>query len=150
MCRAHNVAADGITIWCRTLGGGLLEVPPVVAAGDLYTTMIHSLLYYMCDCYDEDSGEHWKPNLTHVELHTRLWFVNCVDNLGGDKESLSLASLVGTVMEYNPVFIFQVLTPEKKGNWFHQHCDFVAWRRHQFEESRRAPPGSFLDDVPHL
>jgi hypothetical protein len=105
MC-AHNVAADGITIQCQTLSG-LLEVPPVVAAYNVYTTMIYSLLY-MFDSYDkEDSGEHWKPNLTHVELHSStcwLWFVNCVDNLRGDKEPL--ASLVRTVMEYDSMFLF--------------------------------------------
>eukprot|EP00978_Attheya_sp_CCMP212_P037454 scaffold176631_cov50-Attheya_sp.AAC.1 len=99
-------------------------------------------LLYLFDCYDEDLGEYRKPNLTHVELHTGLWFVNCVDNLGGDKESLS--SLVGTVrMECNPMFVFQ-------GKFVPPAPWFCSWHRPEFEESRGVPTGSFLDDVPQL
>eukprot|EP00978_Attheya_sp_CCMP212_P026950 scaffold89639_cov48-Attheya_sp.AAC.2 len=146
MC-ACNVAAEEymIAIWCQTLGG-LLGLP-VVVDDDLYTVMTRNLLY-LFDCYDEDSGEYRKPNLTRVELHTRLWFVNVVDNLGGDTESLR--SLIGTVIEYDPMFVIQILTPEEKRNWFRQHRDFVAWHRPQFEELEGAPPGLFLDDVPTL
>eukprot|EP00978_Attheya_sp_CCMP212_P040614 scaffold223760_cov24-Attheya_sp.AAC.1 len=83
--------------------------------------MICSLLY------DEDLGEYQKPNLTRVELHTCLWFVTVVDNnVGGDTETL-LRRLNGTVMEYDPMFVVQILTPEEKANWFRQHRGFVAW-----------------------
>eukprot|EP00978_Attheya_sp_CCMP212_P036753 scaffold168975_cov32-Attheya_sp.AAC.2 len=109
MC-SYNVAADRIAIRCWTPPGGLLEVP-VVVANNPYTAMIHGLLY-LFDCYDEDSGEYQKPNLSHVELDTQLKLVNCVDNLGGNKESL--ASLVRMVMEYDLMFIFQILTLEEK------------------------------------
>ena len=140
MC-SRNVAAeeDRLAIRCRTPGG--LSELPMVADDDAYTAMVHNLLY-LFDCYDEDSGEYRKPNLTRVELHTRLWFVNVVDSAGGDTESLS--SLIGTVMEYDPMFVVE------KGNWFRQHRGFVAWHRPQFEESEGAPPGSFLDDLPTL
>jgi hypothetical protein len=140
MC-ARNVAPaeeDMLAIQCRTPGG--IMGSPVVAGDDPYTAMIRSLLY-LFDCYDEDSGEYQKPNLTRVELHTRLWFV---DNVGGDTELLR--SLIGTVMEYDPMFVVQVLALEEKGNWFRQHRGFVAWHRPQFEESEGTPPGSFLDD----
>eukprot|EP00978_Attheya_sp_CCMP212_P002784 scaffold5682_cov52-Attheya_sp.AAC.2 len=43
------------------------------------------------------------------------------------------------MMEYDPMFVAQILTPGKKGNWFRQHHGFVAWRRPQFEESEGAP-----------
>ena len=134
-----------LAICCRT-PGGLMELPLVVG-DDPYTAMVRSLLY-LFDCYDEDSGEYREPNLARVDLHTCLWFVNVVDNVGGDTESLQ--SLIGTVMEYDPLFVVQILTPEEKGNWFRQHRGFVAWHRPQFEESEGAPPGSFLDDLPTL
>jgi hypothetical protein len=96
----------------------------VVAGDDSYTAMIHNLLYLFDFC-DEDSGECRKPNLTRVELHTHLWFVNIVDSIGGDTESLR--SLIGTVMEYDPMFVAQILTPEGKGNGFHHHGGLVVW-----------------------
>ena len=143
MC-SRNVAAeeDRLAIRCRTPGG--LSELPMVAGDDAYTAMVRNLLY-LFDCYDEDSGEYRKPNLTRVELHTRLWFVNIVDSVGGDTESLQ--SLIGTVMEYDPMFVVQILTPEEKGNWFRQHRGLVVWSRTQFEESEGAPSASFLDDV---
>eukprot|EP00978_Attheya_sp_CCMP212_P004191 scaffold9100_cov64-Attheya_sp.AAC.1 len=112
MC-ARNVAAeeDMLAIRCQT-PGGVLRLS-VVVGNDPYTAMIYSLLYFF-DCYDKDSGEYQNPNLTQVELHSRLWFVNVVDNVGGDTESLR--SLIGTVMEYDPMFVVQVLTQEEKGN----------------------------------
>jgi hypothetical protein len=54
------------------------------------------------------------------------------------------------VMEYDPMFVVQILTPEEKGNWFRQHCGLVVWSRPQFKDLEGAPPGSFLDDVPTL
>eukprot|EP00978_Attheya_sp_CCMP212_P022413 scaffold66908_cov47-Attheya_sp.AAC.1 len=146
MC-ARNVAAeeDMLAIRCRT-PGGLLGLPLVVG-DDPYTAMVRSLLY-LFDCYDEDSGEYRKPNLTRLELHTHLWFVNIVDSVGGDTESLR--SLIGTVMEYDPMFVVQILTPEEKRNWFRQHRGVVTWHRPQSEGSEGAPPGSFLDDLPTL
>eukprot|EP00978_Attheya_sp_CCMP212_P046710 scaffold406479_cov86-Attheya_sp.AAC.1 len=146
MC-ARNVAVeeDMLAIRCRT-PGGLLGLPLVVG-NDPYTVMVRSFLH-LFDCYDEDSGEYRKPNLTQVELHTCLWFVNIVDSVGGDMESLR--SLIGTVMEYDPMFVVQILNPEEKENWFRQHRGFVAWHRPQFEGSEGAPPGSFLDDLPTL
>eukprot|EP00978_Attheya_sp_CCMP212_P043848 scaffold293206_cov61-Attheya_sp.AAC.6 len=104
MC-ACNVAAeeDMLDIQCQN-PGGLLGLP-VVVGDDPYTAMVRNLLY-LCDCYDEDSGEYRKPNLAWVELHTPLWFVNVVDNVGGDMESLR--SLIGTVMEYDPMFVAQI------------------------------------------
>ena len=146
MC-SRNVAAeeDRLAIRCRT--PGVLSELPMVADDDAHTAMVRNLLY-LFDCYDEDSGEYRKPNLTRVELHTRLWFVNVVDSAGGDTESL--ISLIGMVMEYDPMFVAQILTPEKKGNWFRHHRGMIVWRRPQFEESEGAPPGSFLDDLPTL
>eukprot|EP00978_Attheya_sp_CCMP212_P008183 scaffold19111_cov30-Attheya_sp.AAC.2 len=65
----RNVATeeDMLAIQCRT-PGGLLGLSLVVG-DDPYTAMVWSLLY-LFDCYDEDSGEYRKPNLTRVELHT--------------------------------------------------------------------------------
>eukprot|EP00978_Attheya_sp_CCMP212_P029592 scaffold105608_cov33-Attheya_sp.AAC.1 len=62
MC-ARIVAAeeDMLAIRCRNLGG-LLGLP-VVVGDDPYTAMVRSLLY-LFNCYDEDSGEYRKPNLT--------------------------------------------------------------------------------------
>eukprot|EP00978_Attheya_sp_CCMP212_P019383 scaffold54306_cov38-Attheya_sp.AAC.3 len=141
MCACSNVATeeDMLAIWCRTLGG-LLGLP-VVVGDDPFTAMVCNLLY-LFDCYDEDSGEYRKPNLTWVELHTCLWFVNVVDNIRRDIELLR--SLIRTVMEYDPMFVAQILTLEEKGNWFCQHRGFVAWHRPQFKESEGATPGSFL------
>eukprot|EP00978_Attheya_sp_CCMP212_P022171 scaffold65804_cov31-Attheya_sp.AAC.1 len=70
MC-SRNVAAeeDRLAIRCRTPGG--LSELPMVADDDAHTAMVRNLLY-LFDCYDEDSGEYRKPNLTRVELHTHL------------------------------------------------------------------------------
>eukprot|EP00978_Attheya_sp_CCMP212_P033187 scaffold132875_cov29-Attheya_sp.AAC.1 len=63
-------------------------------------------------------GSMQKPNLSHVELDTQLWFVNCVDNLGGNKESLRKKGKLAS-----PSFNF----------------GFVVWRQPQFKVSRGMP-----------
>ena len=93
-----------------------------------HTAMVPSLIISSLIFYCEETGEYRVQNVAWVELHTHLWVVNCAGNPEGEKESLKHL-IAGMVMEFDLMFVVQVLNNEEKKKWIHPHRGFVAWHR---------------------